>query len=173
MRNTIRYAWSQSSLGDFIAARSERGLVMFEFSDRRAASLDALRERFADADTIEDDAGLVDTLAKLAGLIDHPGQDIGLPLDLHGSEYEQRVWNALRAIPAGKTTSYGDIAAKLGNPREAREVAEACAANTIAILIPCHRVVKKDGSLSGYRWGFQRKRALLSREQKAVAFELA
>ncbi|NGN42357.1 methylated-DNA--[protein]-cysteine S-methyltransferase [Mesorhizobium sp. CGMCC 1.15528] len=173
MRSTIRYAWGQSSLGDFIAARSERGLVMFEFSDRRAASLDALRERFADTDLVEDADGLADTVAKLAGLIDHPEHDLALPLDLRGSDYEQRVWEALRAIPAGKTTSYGDLAAKLGNPREAREVAEACAANTIAILVPCHRVVKKDGSLSGYRWGFQRKRALLSREQKAVAFELA
>ncbi|SFT46158.1 methylated-DNA--[protein]-cysteine S-methyltransferase [Mesorhizobium sp. YR577] len=173
MHTTIRYAWGQSSLGDFIAARSERGLVMFEFSDRRAASLDALRERFADAAIVEDESGLGGTVAKLAGLIDHPEQDIDLPLDLHGSDYEQRVWEALRAIPAGKTTSYGDIAAKLGNPREAREVAEACAANTIAILVPCHRVVKKDGSLSGYRWGFTRKRTLLSREQKAVAFELA
>ncbi|MEI5678654.1 MULTISPECIES: methylated-DNA--[protein]-cysteine S-methyltransferase [unclassified Mesorhizobium] len=171
MHTTIRYAWGQSSLGDFIAARSERGLVMFEFSDRRAASLDALRERFADADLVED--WLADTVTKLADLIDHPEQDIDLPLDLRGSDYEQRVWEALRAIPAGKTTSYGDIAAKLSNPREAREVAEACAANTVAILVPCHRVVKKDGSLSGYRWGFQRKRALLSREQKAVAFELA
>jgi AraC family transcriptional regulator of adaptative response/methylated-DNA-[protein]-cysteine methyltransferase len=172
MHTTIRYAWGQSSLGDFIAALSERGIVMFEFSDRRAASLDALRERFADADIVEDEAGLADTLAKLSGLIDHPEQDIDLPLDLRGSEYEQRVWEALRAIPAGKTTSYGDIAARLGNPREAREVAEACAANTVAIIVPCHRVVKKDGSLSGYRWGFPRKRALLSREQKAVAFEL-
>ncbi len=173
MRNTIRHALGQSSLGDFIAAFSERGLVMFEFSDRRESSLDALRERFADAEIIEDEAGLADAIAKLAGLIDHPEQDIDLPLDLRGSEYEQRVWEALRAIPAGRTTSYGDIAAKLGNPREAREVAEACAANTIAILVPCHRVVKKDGSLSGYRWGFSRKRALLSREQKAVAFDLA
>ncbi len=95
-----------------------------------------------------------------------------LPLDMRGTEFELRVWNALRDIPAGQTVNYGEIAARIGAPREAREVAEACAANTLAVIVPCHRVVKKDGSISGYRWGFKRKRALIEREHRAL-FQLA
>ncbi|SDR53464.1 AraC family transcriptional regulator, regulatory protein of adaptative response / methylated-DNA-[protein]-cysteine methyltransferase [Rhizobiales bacterium GAS191] len=172
MSDPIRYAWGQSSLGDFVAAVSARGLVAFEFGDDRAALIDRLRLRFADTSLHQDDEALSETIGKLASVIDHPDRDHGLTLDARGTDYEKRVWNALREIPAGQTVSYGDIAAKLGAPREAREVAEACAANSIAILIPCHRVVKKDGSLSGYRWGFKRKRALLTREHKASAFQL-
>ena len=99
--------------------------------------------------------------------IDHPENDAALTLDLQGSEFECRVWNALREIPAGTTTTYGEIAARLGVPRQAREVGEACAANKLAVVVPCHRVVKKDGSISGYRWGVRRKRKLLEREHSA------
>ena len=172
MTETIRYALGESSLGSFVAAMSARGLVAFEFVDPGPAAALALRERFAGAELVEDKAGLQPVLEKLARLAEHPGDDPGLPLDPRGTDYQIRVWEALRSVPAGRTTSYGEIAARLGAPREAREVGEACAANTIAILIPCHRVVKKDGSLSGYRWGFRRKRQLIAREQATTAFQL-
>jgi AraC family transcriptional regulator of adaptative response/methylated-DNA-[protein]-cysteine methyltransferase len=124
--------------------------------------------RFPDAEIVEDPAALAGTLGRIAGLIDHPGRDAGLardlPLDLRGTPFELQVWEALRRIPAGRTASYGEIAAQLGTPRLAREVAEACASNILAVVVPCHRVVKKDGSISGYRWGFRRKRELLGRE---------
>jgi AraC family transcriptional regulator of adaptative response/methylated-DNA-[protein]-cysteine methyltransferase len=172
MSEQIRYAFGRGSLGDFIAAVSDRGLVAFEFRERGEAAVEALRLRFPGAAVIEDDRGLADTIAKLVDLVDHPERDPGLPLDLRGSDYERRVWQALRDIPAGQTTTYGAIAARMGTPRDAREATEAIAANGIAILVPCHRVVKKDGSLSGYRWGFARKRALLAREREAT-FHLA
>ncbi len=173
MSETIRYAWGQSSLGPFLAACSDRGLVAFEFAAESAAAVEALRTRCAGAKAVEDEAGLADTVECLADAVDAPHGDPGLALDMRGSEYEKRVWNALREVPAGRTASYGDIAVRLGAPGDSREVAEACAANAIAILVPRHRVVKKDGSLSGYRWGFWRKRALIAREQRAVAFQLS
>ena len=104
---------------------------------------------------------------RLADLIEHPESDGDFALDLQGSTFELKVWNALRDIPAGTTTTYGEIAARVGSPREAREVGEACAANKLAVVVPCHRIVKKDGSISGYRWGVRRKRELLEREHRA------
>jgi AraC family transcriptional regulator of adaptative response/methylated-DNA-[protein]-cysteine methyltransferase len=171
--DTIRYAWGQSSLGDFIAAMSNRGLVAFEFARRGGDAAGTLRERFPEAIVAEDAAGLAHTLAALARVVDHPDQDPGIPLDMHGSDYEKRVWEILRAIPAGATTSYGAVAAAMGTPQDARDATAAIAANTLAILVPCHRVVKKDGSLSGYRWGQKRKRELLARERRPEAFRLA
>ena len=167
MAKTIRYAGGQSSLGPFVAATSDRGLALLEFGDRNEAMIRQLQGRFPDADIVEDAAALGDTLALAARLIDHPEQGGDLALDLQGSAFELRVWNALREVSAGTTVSYGEIAARLGVPREAREVAEACAANCVAIAVPCHRVVKKDGSISGYRWGVARKRTLIAREHKA------
>jgi AraC family transcriptional regulator of adaptative response/methylated-DNA-[protein]-cysteine methyltransferase len=171
MSEHIRYAWGCSSLGDFLAAASDRGLVAFEFVDERGAILEALHSRFPHAVIEEDGAALADTAEKLAWIVDHPEHDPGIPLDIRGTDYQKRVWEILRGIPAGRTTNYGAIAAEFGT-RDARDVTEAIASNAIAILIPCHRVVKKDGSLSGYRWGFKRKRALLSREQKTSPFAL-
>ena len=109
-----------------------------------------------------------ETLERLGELVDHPEVKSDLPIDLRGSAFELRVWNALREIPASETVNYGDIAARIGVPGEAREVAEACAANTLAIVVPCHRVIKKGGSISGYRWGFKRKQALIEREHRAT-----
>jgi AraC family transcriptional regulator of adaptative response/methylated-DNA-[protein]-cysteine methyltransferase len=169
MPEHIRYAWGHSSLGGFLAAISVRGLVAFEFGEPGTPLIDALRLRCPAAIANEDSAGLSDALAGLAALVERPGDDPGLTLDPRGSERERQVWQMLRQIPAGQTTCYGDIAARLGTPREAREVAAACAANAVAILIPCHRVVKKGGALSGYRWGVRRKRALLAREQIGAA----
>jgi AraC family transcriptional regulator of adaptative response/methylated-DNA-[protein]-cysteine methyltransferase len=161
--NTIRYASGDSSLGPFVAALSGRGLAFVAFD----AGLTELEGRFPNADLVEDRAALAETIGKLTAMIDHPESDAGLTLDLQGSEFECRVWNALREVPAGTTTTYGEIAARLGVPRQAREVGEACAANKLAVVVPCHRVVKKDGSISGYRWGVRRKRKLLEREHSA------
>ena len=167
MTETIRYASGTSSLGGFVAAASARGLVMMAFDSSKAAG-DALRRRFPDAEIVEDAEALRGTLDGLARLIEHPEDATALPLDLRGSDFEQQVWQALREIPAGETVSYGGIAARIGAPRLARDVAEACAANPVAVVVPCHRVVKKDGSISGYRWGVRRKRALIEREHQAL-----
>jgi AraC family transcriptional regulator of adaptative response/methylated-DNA-[protein]-cysteine methyltransferase len=171
MIETIRYGFGQSSLGDFLLAMSERGLVAFEFASQGPATLDALRLRFSGAVSREDGQSLAETAAQLSRLVDHPEGDPGIPLDPRGSDYQKQVWSMLREIPIGRTTSYGALAARLGT-KDARPVTEAIASNAIAILIPCHRVVKKDGSLSGYRWGVARKRALLDRERHATAFTL-
>lgn len=173
MSDPVRYAIGHSSLGDFIVARSDRGLVAFEFTSPGVDSAGLLRERLTDATLVEDATGLAPTLAALARLVDHPEEDPGLPLDLRGSDYERKVWDMLREIPAGTTTSYGAIAARMGTPRDARDATAAIAANPVAILVPCHRVLKKDGSLSGYRWGAKRKRELLARERRSREARLA
>jgi AraC family transcriptional regulator of adaptative response/methylated-DNA-[protein]-cysteine methyltransferase len=164
MADLIRYAAGQSSLGPFVAALSERGLAMVEFGGVHEADLPGC---FPDADLVEDPAALQATLGRLGELIEHPESEGDFALDLRGSAFELEVWTALREIPAGTTATYGEIAARVGSPRKAREVGEACAANRLAVVIPCHRIVKKDGSISGYRWGVRRKRALLEREHSA------
>jgi len=165
LSDTIRYAWGASSLGDFIAACSNDGLVAFEFAGHGGSTLDSLQQRFSPSVLVEDVTGMATTVAALSRLVDHPREAAGIPLDLRGSDYEKRVWNLLREIPVGTTVSYGEIAARTGT-RDARDVTAAIAANGIAILVPCHRVVRKDGSLSGYRWGSKRKRTLLDRERQ-------
>jgi AraC family transcriptional regulator, regulatory protein of adaptative response / methylated-DNA-[protein]-cysteine methyltransferase len=163
----LLYAWGKSSLGDFIAAKSDRGLVAFEFASPDGNAVKELQKRFPNVVITEHPVAMAETIAALAHLVDHPDQDPGIPLDVRGTDYEKKVWDLLRQIPAGTTTSYGAIAAKMGTPRDARDVTTAIAANTLAILIPCHRVVKKDGSLSGYRWGSKRKAELVERERRA------
>lgn len=167
MREIIRFAWGISSLGDFVVAMSEKGLVALEFSSMHAAMEDALRIRFPEAELERSEDGLAAVMEVVAGVIDDPASDCGLPLDLRGTPYELQVWMMLREIPAGQTTSYGALAAKLGS-RDPREVTAAIANNPVAVIVPCHRVIKKDGSISGYRWGVRRKRALLAREQHGV-----
>jgi AraC family transcriptional regulator of adaptative response/methylated-DNA-[protein]-cysteine methyltransferase len=164
MATTLRYAKGESALGPFVAAISGQGLAMLEFGELTPAIRAGLAARFPEATLVEDPAALQGLLPRLAELIARPHNDHEILLDLRGTEFELRVWEALCRIPAGKTASYGEIAAQLGTPRLAREVAEACAANMLAVVVPCHRVVKKDGSISGYRWGFRRKRELLARE---------
>jgi len=161
--NTIRYGFGDSSLGPFIAARSARGLAFVAFD----AGLGELAAHFPGADLVEDRAALGEAIGKLVAMIEQAESDAALTLDLRGSDFENRVWNALCQIPVGTTSTYGEIAARLGAPRQAREVGEACAANRLAVVVPCHRVVKKDGSISGYRWGVRRKRKLLEREHSA------
>lgn len=169
MREVIHFAYGNSSLGDFIVAMSGTGLVALEFGSNRTSMEDALRSRFPDAEITDNKEELVDILEKVNRAIEEPGFDPAIPLDLRGTPYEIEVWSMLRALPAGETTSYGALAAKLGT-RDAREVTEAIACNPVAVLVPCHRVIKKDGSISGYRWGVKRKRELLAREQRPRTF---
>ncbi|HZR34032.1 MAG TPA: methylated-DNA--[protein]-cysteine S-methyltransferase [Nevskia sp.] len=171
MSETIRYAQGDSSLGPFVVAASENGVVALQFGAAESL-LPELELRFPEAAFTADCPGLAETLAAARRLIEQPAEMIDLPLDLRGSAFELRVWRALRRIPPGETTHYGAIATSLGTPRLSREVGQACAANPVAVAVPCHRVLKKDGSLSGYRWGLRRKRALLEREQ-AAAFHLS
>ncbi len=166
MREIIRFAWATSTLGDFIVAMSDKGLVAPEFSSPHSAAEDALRHRFPEADFVDSRMELADVLNKIRRAINEPGFDPCVPLDLRGTPYEVEVWSMLREIPLGETTTYGALAAELGT-RDAWEVTEAIACNPIAVLVPCHRVIKKDGSISGYRWGLKRKRELLAREQRS------
>jgi len=168
MHEVIRFAWATSSLGSFIVAMSDKGLVTLEFSTHRSAAEQALRRRFPQADVVDRRVELADHLGRIQRAIEQPGLHPCVPLDLRGTRYEVEVWSMLRAIPAGETTTYGAVAAKLGT-HDVREVTEAIACNPIAVLVPCHRVIKKDGSISGYRWGFKRKRELLAREQRCSA----
>ena len=171
MSEIIRYAEGESSLGAFTLAASGAGLVAVQFG-AAALRLPELGRRFAGAVLVEDAQGLSHLVARVRGLIEQPGEAADVPLDLRGSAFELRVWEVLRRIPAGQTLHYGAIAMELGEPRLSREVGQACGENPVAVLVPCHRVVKKDGSLSGYRWGVPLKRALLERERPAV-FDLA
>jgi AraC family transcriptional regulator of adaptative response/methylated-DNA-[protein]-cysteine methyltransferase len=172
MREIIRFARGNGALGDFIVAMSDKGLVALEFSSNHSATEDALRVRFPEADVIDGQEGLTDVLKKMNRAIEEPGFDPAVPLDLHGTPCEVEVWSMLRAIPVGETTNYGALAAKLGT-RDARDVTGAVACNPIAVLAPCHRVIKKNGSISGYRWGVKRKRELLARERRSGASDLS
>lgn len=163
-RSVVRFDLGSSSLGFVLVARSDRGLCAILLGDDADALLDDLRRRFPRARPVRDVAGLADPIARIARCIEHPGGDPGLPLDLRGTPFQRRVWQALRAIPSGTTASYGEIARRIGSPRACRAVAAACASNPLALAIPCHRVVAADGRLSGYRWGVERKRTLLQRE---------
>ena len=167
MRETIRFAWGYSSLGDFVVAMSDKGIVAVEFSSMHTAMEDALRIRFPEAELERGQKELAAVMEIVANLVDDPTQDCSLPLDLRGTPYEVQVWQMLRGIPAGQTTSYGTLASKLGS-RDPRDVTAAIANNPVAVIVPCHRVIKKDGSISGYRWGVRRKQALLTREQRVT-----
>lgn len=164
MREIIRFAWGTGSLGDFVVALSDKGIVALELGSARDSVESALHARFPDADLVRHQEELAEIATTVAALIDDPVQDCNLPLDMRGTAYEVNVWTMLREIPAGQTTTYGALAAKLGT-RDARDVTQAIANHAIAVIVPCHRVIKKDGSISGYRWGVRRKRALLAREQ--------
>ncbi|TGT39133.1 methylated-DNA--[protein]-cysteine S-methyltransferase [Mesorhizobium sp. M8A.F.Ca.ET.165.01.1.1] len=163
--DTITYAIGQSALGRILVARSPIGICAILIgSDANTLEQD-LANRFPGRVLLEDEAGLRDDLAAIARFIEMPGAGLDLPLDMrHGTPFQQRVWEVLRTIPCGATITYTALARRLGMPDGARAVATACAANAIALGIPCHRVLRADGSLSGYRWGTERKRALLERE---------
>jgi AraC family transcriptional regulator of adaptative response/methylated-DNA-[protein]-cysteine methyltransferase len=162
----IRFAIGQCSLGSILVAATARGVCAILLGDDPEALVHDLERRFPRAHLIGADPAFEQLVAQVVGLVEQPGRGGALPLDIRGTAFQQRVWKALRQIPAGKTASYRDIAHKIGAPRAVRAVAQACAANALAVAIPCHRVVRTDGDLSGYRWGVERKRALLDREAR-------
>jgi AraC family transcriptional regulator, regulatory protein of adaptative response / methylated-DNA-[protein]-cysteine methyltransferase len=160
----IRFAIGECSLGSILVAASERGVCAILIGDDPDELARDLQDRFPRANLIGGDAKFEQLVSKVVGFVEAPGLGLDLPLDVRGTAFQQRVWQALREIPAGKTVSYADIANRIGSPKSVRAVAQACAANVLAVAIPCHRVVRNDGGLSGYRWGVKRKRVLLDRE---------
>ena len=163
----IRFAVGECSLGTIVVARSERGVCAIFLGDDPDALVRELQDRFPRATLIGGDSAFEALVARVVGFVEAPGLGLELPLDVRGTAFQQRVWQALRDIPPGSTASYTQIAGRIGAPRSVRAVAQACAANPLAVAIPCHRVVRTDGGLAGYRWGVERKLALLRREAGA------
>ncbi len=160
----IHFAIGDCSLGAILVAQSLKGVCAILLGDEPEALLQELQDRFPHAHLLGGDARFERRVAEVIRFVDSPRIGLKLPLDVRGTAFQQRVWEALRKIPPGETVSYADIARTIGAPRATRAVAQACAANSLAVAIPCHRVVRQDGALSGYRWGVARKRALLDRE---------
>jgi len=161
---SIRFAIGACSLGSILVAATAKGICAILLGDDPEALGRDLQDRFPKAQLVGGDPDFEQWVAKVVGFVEAPALGLDLPLDVRGTAFQQRVWQALRAIPAGSTASYTDIAQRLGMPKAVRAVAQACASNTIAVAIPCHRVVRHDGTLAGYRWGVERKRVLLDRE---------
>jgi len=164
---TIRFAVGECSLGAILVAQSERGICAILMGDDADVLVRDLQDRFPSARLVGGDAGFEELVARVVGFVEAPRIGLDLPLDVRGTAFQQRVWQALRDIPAGETLSYSELAQRIGAPKAVRAVAGACAANALAVAIPCHRVLRNDGALSGYRWGVERKRALLEREAQA------
>jgi len=160
----ICFAIGQCSLGEILVAATRRGVCAILLGDDPTALARDLEQRFPRARLVGADPAFEELVAQVVGLVEQPRLGTKLPLDIRGTAFQQRVWQALRRIPAGKTVSYAEIASRIGAPSAVRAVAQACAANPLAVAIPCHRVVRKGGDLSGYRWGAVRKRTLLGRE---------
>ena len=160
----IRFALADCSLGAVLVASTDQGICAILLDDDPAVLLRDLQDRFPRAELLGADSSYEATVARVIALVEAPGLGLDLPLDVRGTAFQQRVWQALREVPAGSTVSYAELARRIGAPQGARAVAGACAANALAIAIPCHRVVRNDGVLSGYRWGVERKQALLDRE---------
>jgi AraC family transcriptional regulator, regulatory protein of adaptative response / methylated-DNA-[protein]-cysteine methyltransferase len=161
---TLRFGYGETRIGLTLVALSDRGVASILLGDDRAKLRRDLAGAFPGAALTEDSAGLADAIAKVAAFVDAPHTGLDLPLDLRGSALERAVWDALRVIPSGEIRTYGAVAKALALSATAQEVGAACAANMIAVAVPCHRVVKADGSISGYRWGVQRKRRLINME---------
>jgi AraC family transcriptional regulator, regulatory protein of adaptative response / methylated-DNA-[protein]-cysteine methyltransferase len=161
----IKFAIGACSLGAILIACSEKGICAILLGDDPCALARDIQDLFPRANLIGADTEFEELVARVVGFVDAPQLGLDLPLDIRGTAFQQRVWQALRNIPAGETASYAEIARRIGAPRATRAVANACAHNSIAVAIPCHRVVRNDGALSGYRWGVERKRALLDKER--------
>ncbi len=163
---SIRFGVGQCALGSILVAASDKGICAILLGDDPDALTRELQDRFPKAALIGGDAVFERWMARVVGFVEAPQLGFDLPLDIRGTAFQQRVWRALSEVPVGSTTSYAEIARKVGAPKAVRAVAQACAANALAVAIPCHRVVRTDGALSGYRWGVDRKRALLAREAR-------
>jgi AraC family transcriptional regulator of adaptative response/methylated-DNA-[protein]-cysteine methyltransferase len=162
----IRYAIGKSSLGNILVAGTERGVCAIFLDDDADSMIVELKRRFPKADIQPGGADFAETVAKVVAFSEAPKNGLDLPLDLQGTAFQQRVWNALREIPVGETRTYGEIARKIGSPDAVRAVGTACGANNVSLIVPCHRVVGSTGALTGYRWGVARKKTLLEREKK-------
>ncbi len=160
----IRFAIGECSLGSILVATTDKGVCAILLGDDPDALARDLQDRFPRARLIGGDREFERVVAAVVGFVEHPKLGLDLPLDIRGTAFQQRVWQALREIPAGRTVSYSDVAARIGAPRSMRAVAQAIASNRLAVAIPCHRVIRNDGALAGYRWGVERKRTLIERE---------
>lgn len=165
----IRFAVGQCSLGAILVAQTTRGICAILIGDDPDLLVRDLQDQFRKASLIGGDLGFEQLVAQVVGFIEAPALGLHLPLDVRGTAFQERVWQALREIPVGATVSYAQVAARIGSPKSVRAVAQACGANHLAVAIPCHRVVRRDGDISGYRWGVERKRELLKREAQAVS----
>jgi len=163
----IRFAIGQCSLGEILVAQSQRGICAILLGDDADTLLRELQDQFPKARLIGGDTEFEQLVAQVVGFVEAPSIGLNLPLDVRGTAFQERVWQALREIPPGTTVSYTQVAQRIGAPKAMRAVAQACGANHLAVAIPCHRVVRRDGDISGYRWGVERKRKLLNRETKA------
>jgi AraC family transcriptional regulator of adaptative response/methylated-DNA-[protein]-cysteine methyltransferase len=163
----IRFAIGECSLGSILVAASERGVCSILIGDDPDLLARDLQDRFPRAHLIGGDTEFEHMVAKVVGFVEAPALGLDLPLDVRGTAFQQRVWQALREIPAGRTVSYSQVANRIGAPKAVRAVGAAIGANPLAVAIPCHRVIRNDGSLCGYRWGVERKRALIEREAHA------
>ena len=163
----IRFAVGECSLGAILVATTDKGICAISLGDDPETLVRGLQDCFPKATLLGGDRDFENLMALVIGFVEAPERGLDLPLDVRGTAFQQRVWQALRKIPAGSTASYTEVARRIGAPESVRAVAQACAANTLAVAIPCHRVVRTDGALAGYRWGVARKRALLAREAKS------
>jgi AraC family transcriptional regulator of adaptative response/methylated-DNA-[protein]-cysteine methyltransferase len=163
----LRFAIGQCSLGAILVASSKKGVVSILMGDDPEVLVRSVQDRFPKAVLVGADAAYERLIARVVGLVEAPAVSVDLPLDVRGTAFQRRVWQALQKIPAGTTATYSEIARRIGLPNAVRAVASACASNHLAVAIPCHRVVRHDGALSGYRWGVERKRDLLGREARA------
>lgn len=161
----IRFAVGDCSLGAVLVAATDHGVCAIMLGDEAETLVRDLQDRFANAEFLGPEARFDDWIARVVGFVEMPGRGLELPLDIRGTVFQQRVWEALRKIPFGSTASYSEIARSIGSPKAVRAVAQACGANPVALAIPCHRVIRTDGALCGYRWGVERKRVLLERER--------
>lgn len=164
MNETIDYALGRSALGPFLVAATQQGVCALSLGRARASLAAELRARFPTSRLRHAPTALEMLVDYVVGVVEDAADPRALALDLHGTPFQREVWEALREVPAGQTATYAELARQLGRRTAARAVAGACAANPVALLVPCHRIVRSDGSLSGYRWGVERKRALLERE---------
>jgi AraC family transcriptional regulator, regulatory protein of adaptative response / methylated-DNA-[protein]-cysteine methyltransferase len=169
MNEEIKFAVGQTSLGAILVASSQKGVASILLGDDPEELVRNLQDRFPKARLVGADRDYEALVARVVGLVERPRIGLNLPLDIRGTAFQQRVWHALQEIPVGETVSYAEVARRIGSPKAARAVASACAANKLAVAIPCHRVIRHDGSLSGYAWGVERRRVLLDREASRKA----